>query len=212
MSSDSFAGAIPSVIIFDLGGVLMDFRGPERLAALLGERCDEELRRKWSSSQWHQAFGLGRCTSEEFAEGAVIEWDLDLSPSEFLREFATWPAGPFEGAVELLQTLHGSIPMACLTDTCPTHWDLHLTKWGLVQYFDWTFASHELGMVKPNPKLYDHVIKTIGVAPGRLLFLDDNIGNVRAARRSGMQAQQVRGIAEVRAVLAGIDAPVAQGD
>lgn len=197
----------PDVILFDLGGVLMDFGGLGRLAALSGEEEGPALQSRWVASRWVQAFERGACDAEAFAEGIVDDWGLDLEPAAFLDDFSRWSAGPFAGSLELVRSLHGTVRMGCLSNTNPVHWQRHLDRWGIVQHFDWTFSSHELGMTKPDPAVFRHVIRTIGLPPDRLLFLDDSDENVRAARDSGMRAERTRGLREVqdalRSLLAG---------
>lgn len=193
--------AVPEVILFDLGGVLMDFAGLQRLADLCGEPNSPDLRSRWAASPWLQAFERGHCDAEAFCAGIVADWDLDLTPNEFLVEFRSWPKGPFDGALDVLRSLHGRIQIGCLSNTNPIHWQLHLERWGVVQYFDRTFVSHELGMMKPDPEIYRYVVQRFGIAPQRVLFLDDSKDNVVAAREVGMKAEHVCGIEEVRHAL-----------
>ena len=192
----------PEAILFDLGGVLMDFSGLQRLAELTGEDNDAAFGERWGRSPWLQAFERGHCTATEFAAGVVGDWDLELTPEEFLLEFANWPAGPFEGAVELVRHLYGKVPMGCLSNTNPIHWQAHLDRWEIVRYFEWTFVSYELGMMKPDPDLYDYVLGEVGVAAGRLLFLDDCDEHVIAARERGIRSHAVVGLEAVRASIA----------
>jgi putative hydrolase of the HAD superfamily len=191
----------PEVVLFDLGGVLMNFGGLRRLAQLTGSEEGPALATRWASSKWVQAFEQGTCDADTFASGITAEWGLDLTPAEFLNDFAHWSAGPFTGSVDLVHRLQGTIQMGCLSNTNPVHWQRHLDHWGIVQHFDWTFTSHELGMMKPDPAMYMHVVGAIGLPPDRLLFLDDVEENVRAARSSGMRAEQTRGLQEVENAL-----------
>lgn len=191
----------PDAVLFDLGGVLMDFGGLRRLAELSGQAEDPSLRSRWVASKWVQAFERGTCDAAAFAEGVVADWGLDLAPAAFLDDFARWSAGPFAGSLELVRSLHGTVPMGCVSNTNPVHWQRHLDHWGIVQHFDWTFTSHELGMMKPDPAMFRHVIRTIGTSPDRLLFLDDSSEHVQAARALGMRAEQARGLREVRDAL-----------
>ncbi len=196
------AGPGPDAIVFDLGGVLMDFGGLRRLAELSGEDDGPALRSRWVGSSWAQAFERGECDADAFGAGVVRDWGLDLTPAEFVDDFARWSAGPSAGSVELVESLSGIVPMACVSNTNPAHWQRHLDRWGVVDHFDWTFVSHELGMLKPDPALFHHVIRTIGMTPDRLLFLDDVDEHVEAARRAGMRAERTRGVGEVRDALA----------
>lgn len=190
----------PDVVLFDLGGVLMDFGGPRRLVELSVEE-GPALRSKWVADRWVQAFERGACNAEAFADGVVNDWGLDLAPAAFLDDFAQWSAGPFAGSLELVRSLHGTIRMGCVSNTNPVHWQQHLDRWGIVEHFDWTFTSHEMGMMKPDPAVFRHVIRTIGTTPDRLLFLDDLDENVRSARSAGMRAERTRGLREVQDAL-----------
>lgn len=191
-------------ILFDLGGVLMNFGGLRRLAELSGHEYDAALTSKWVSSKWVQAFERGKCDADAFGRGVVHDWGLSLTPSEFVEEFSHWSAGPFPGAVDLLQSLHGTIRMGCLSNTNPTHWKQHLDRWGLVNYFDWAFVSHELGMMKPDADMFRHVVNTVGTTAERLLFLDDSKEHVEAARELGIRAEQTQGVDEVQDALASL--------
>jgi putative hydrolase of the HAD superfamily len=64
------------------------------------------------------------------------------------------------------------------------------------------FTSFEIGRRKPDRAAYEHVAEAIGTAPGRILFLDDVIENVRGARAAGMQAVHVRSPADVARAVA----------
>lgn len=188
---------MPEVVLFDLGGVLMDFVGLRRLAELAGEDDGPALRDRWIRSPWVGAFERGSCDADAFAAGMVQEWSLDLSPAEFMEDFRNWSAGPFPGSLDLVRGLQGTVQTGCLSNTNPAHWQQHLDRWGIVQHLDWTFTSHEMGMSKPNPAVFLHVIHALDRTPERLLFLDDAAENVRAARAVGLHAEQTRGLQEV---------------
>ena len=98
------------LVLFDLGGVLIEPGGVGPLRELAGIESDEELWTRWLGCTWVQSFESGACTPEEFAAGFVSEWMLDLSPDDFLAEFATWPQGPFPGADALVERVRAEVP------------------------------------------------------------------------------------------------------
>jgi HAD superfamily hydrolase (TIGR01509 family) len=55
--------------------------------------------------------------------------------------------------------------------------------------FSDVFLSHQTGVLKPDKAAFSHVLNNRGVAPEEILFLDDNPGNVSAARKIGMNAE-----------------------
>ncbi len=57
---------------------------------------------------------------------------------------------------------------------------------GLYEDFQKTFFSYRLKLVKPNLKIYRQVLKTLGLKPAELIFIDDSPQNVKAARACGI--------------------------
>jgi HAD superfamily hydrolase (TIGR01509 family) len=74
--------------------------------------------------------------------------------------------------------------------------------------FDVLVWSYKLGMAKPEPAIYQHVLKELGVEPGETLFLDDKMVNVEAARALGVRAMQFSTVEKLRRdlIAAGLNA------
>ncbi len=60
------------------------------------------------------------------------------------------------------------------------------------EHFDQVFYSYELGLIKPNPKIFLHVLEHINYKPSECIFIDDNRKNVKVARQIGMIGFQFR--------------------
>ncbi len=189
------------VLLFDLGGVLVEFDGITPLLELCAQRIDREAaRRFWLMSPSVRRFETGQCGAEEFAAGAVRELGLSLAPKLFLERFVSWDRGPMEGAFNLLESLRGRFLLACLSNNNELHWR-RLQEMGLAARFDRCYLSQEIGLMKPDRAAYDHVVRDLGVSPGEILFFDDNIECVEAARQAGLTARQTRGVSEAQAAL-----------
>lgn len=189
-------------VVFDLGGVLAAFAGVERMRTLARLDDDEELWRRWLTSDAVRAFERGASDAETFAAGVVEEFELRLSPDQFLTEFAEWLVGPMPGAEDLVVETRARVHTSCLSNTNAVHWQAGAHRWPLLRRFDHAFLSFELGMVKPDPEIFEHVVAALGVPASDVLFLDDNQLNVDAAMRVGLTAARVRGVDEARAALA----------
>ena len=190
-------------VVFDLGGVLAEFGGVERMRVLAGVDTSEQMWARWLTCEWVRAFERGRCSAEDFAVGVVTDWQLELAPERFLDEFAQWLVGPLPGAEELVVSTRAVTTVACLSNTNAVHWDAGAHRWPLLQRFDHTFLSFELGMVKPDPEIFAHAVDVLGVPPSHVLLLDDNRLNVDAAAEAGLDARLVVGVAEARTALVG---------
>ncbi len=187
--------------LFDLGGVLVEFRGVQRVAELLGEGAATEAHwRRWLGSGVVREFELGRLAPEEFAERFLGEFEVDVGPRELLAELADWISDPLPGALELLDELRPSFTVACLSNTNPLHVPRMQRAFGT--RFDHLFASCETGLLKPDREAFEHVRDELGLEPGAILFFDDALLNVEAARELGFAAARVHGPADCRAELA----------
>ena len=184
------------VVLFDLGGVLIDFGGVQPMKALSGIETDDELWERWLTCRWVRSFERGDCSPEQFSTGVVGDWKLTIEPAAFLTEFRGWPGGVIPGADELVQRVRDRMPAGCLSNTNALHWDHNFARWPLLDAFDYRFLSYELGIVKPDRELFERVAELLPSARDKVLFLDDNLLNVEAARAVGFAAAHVRGVSE----------------
>lgn len=190
------------IVLFDLGGVLIELSNIQAMGRFFGEQPEEEIWRRWLGCPWVRRFERGHCSADDFARGMVESWAMGTSPEIFLEAFVGWPRGLMPGARELVQSARSRIPVGCLSNTNPLHAERHALEEAVYELFDHRFLSHELGLVKPDREIYDHVVGALGVPASRILFLDDNQINVDGARAAGLPAERTRGLAEVRKALA----------
>jgi FMN phosphatase YigB (HAD superfamily) len=67
-------------------------------------------------------------------------------------------------------------------------------KFDWLNQFDHQTFSAEVTLVKPDPEIYEHSLRGVGVAPSEALFVDDKEPNVLGARAVGMRAIQFRSV------------------
>ncbi len=186
------------VVLFDLGGVLVDVSGVRAMRSLTGITNAEELWHRWLVCPWVRRFESGACSETAFADGLVAEWGLPVSPAAFLDSFRGWPIGPLRGAEELVAQTKPAVAVGCLSNTNALHWHDRFATWPLLELFDYRFASFEMGLLKPDAAVFEHVAAVLGMPPGRVLFLDDNSVNVNSAAAVGFRAARAVGVQEAR--------------
>ncbi|MBK5288392.1 MAG: HAD family phosphatase [Acidimicrobiia bacterium] len=182
------------VVLFDLGGVLIELRGVEPMRLLSGIDNDDELWERWLTCPWVRAFERGDCDATAFAEGIIGDWGLTAEPAAFLDAFRDWPVGPMPGATELVDAVRARLPVGCLSNTNALHTEEHFSRWPIFHAFDHRLLSYELGLLKPDRELFERVAEIVGAPPGRILFLDDNVINVEGATAAGVRAVHTRGV------------------
>lgn len=186
------------ILLFDLGGVVVESAGLAVLHERLPAMAPAQIQARWLGSEAVGRFERGAISPDEFAQAFLAEWPLQLQPAAFLREFASWVRGFLPGAARLLAHLRQRHTVACLSNTNAVHWGVL----GEVRdAFDVCIVSHLIGHMKPDRAAYELALQRLGAEPQRVCFFDDLAANVEAAHALGLQAVQVRGVGEAAAAL-----------
>src|SRR5262249_26883996 len=130
----------------------------------------EQIRQRWIACPHIQLFEIGQLTCREFAALFVRDWDVIVSPDEFLLEFRSWTRGFIPGARSLLRSLRNNYRLAALSNSNATHWDRNVSDHGLLDLFDAAFSSHELGWHKPDPRIYMEALSRLGINANESIF------------------------------------------
>jgi HAD superfamily hydrolase (TIGR01509 family) len=192
----------PELILFDLGGVLVEVASRAEIHAWMPTPLDlSQWTERWPAEHVFEAFEMGLLTEAEFGERFITEFPLTTTPDVFLAAFDSWVRGILPGTLDLLAELRDSFRLAALSNTNALHWKRLDTELGIPALFERVFTSYELGLRKPDPAIYYRTLSALGVEPGQVLFFDDNAANIATGRDLGMQAHRVDRPEGVRATL-----------
>lgn len=189
------------LLLFDVGGVLVELSGVAAIRDWRGELTAEDIWHLWFRSPAVREFETGRMEAEAFAIAMVSELQLAIAPDEFLTSFAQWPSRLYPGTLDLLARIPRRYRRALLSNSNAVHWPRVIDEFGLGNAVDDWFVSHVLGAMKPDDAAFEHVMRALDCKPEHILFFDDNLPNIDAARRLGMRAELVRGLAETEQAL-----------
>jgi glucose-1-phosphatase len=190
------------VVLFDVGGVLVQLSGIATLLQWMGDGATEEqMWRTWLRSDSVRKFETGRSAAADFAAGVVAEFGLKIPPQEFLASFSGWPTGLYPGTLEMLSLIPKTYRRAMLSNSNVLHWNRMMLDMKLGPAFEHHFSSHLTGRIKPDTEAFAHVTESLRCRPDQVVFLDDNALNVESAQAFGMQAIRVKGAAEARRAL-----------
>jgi glucose-1-phosphatase len=190
------------VILFDVGGVLVELSGLAKLLSWLGHRVTaEQARTLWLTSPTVRLFETGKMQPSTFAQQMITELSLRVDSEEFLTELYIRSQRIMPGAVELVRRIPRIFVRATLCNTNALQWPRLMEQDDLVAAFDHHFASHLTGKIKPDEEAFQHVLATLGCEGPETLFLDDSQLNVAAAKRVGVTAYQVQGPVEAEQAL-----------
>ncbi len=195
-------------VLFDIGGVIAPFTGLSSLRRLTGG-SELDAATQWLRSPIVRRFEAGAIDEWEFASGVIEEWRFELTPAQFLTQFADWLDDPYPGAEDLVRETAGRVRVGCLSNTNALQWRGRISHWPVSALFTERLLSFELGAVKPDREIFDLAIARLAVPSRAVLLLDDNPLNVAGARTAGLRAEQALGVDGARAALSryGIVAP-----
>lgn len=189
------------MLLFDLGGVLVDVAPVSQMLDSLSLPRDPTIIARWAAVDAWIRFETGQIDATTFCRQFSAEFAMDLEPARVLLEFEAWNRGMLPGAVELLTELRTNHRLAVLSNTNEVHWKRLSGEMRVPDLVDHAFASHLIGLRKPDARAFRHVADQIGVSLDALVFFDDNRDNVEAALALGMRAWQVEGVAALRSRL-----------
>ena len=190
------------VLLFDLGGVLIELNDLSELLQLNGHEMP--VNKPWSDwlySPAVRAFEMGISTKDQFADKYIEETNLPIKRDEFLNAFIQLPKGLYPDAHRLIERCRDRYFIACLSNTNALHWQRLIHEMGIDRMFDQHFASHLTGKLKPDRESFEHVLQRLNCDPPAIVFLDDNEMNVTAARSVGIIAYRTQGAREAEKIL-----------
>lgn len=190
-----------SAVLFDVGGVLIELNGLPSIAKLLeSDQSLDDIYKYWMAAPSVIGHETGQISSEEFSIEVVKDLNLDISPSAFMENFATWIVGTFPDTFTLLDSIPNHIKVAALSNTSPAHW-VEVEKTGLSDKIEHLFLSHEIGHLKPHPPSFQAAVDGLQLPAEEIIFFDDNMQNVQAANAFGLKAHQALNPTHAKQVL-----------
>ena len=152
--------------------------------------------------EWHARHDRGHSVAQSCAELAVAHPDQ----AELIRAWGSrseeMVAGPIEGSVEILRELReAGVRCYALTNMERETYPRRLARYPFLSWFDGTVVSGFEGVVKPEPEIFERLLRRFNLRPATTVLIDDNEANVEAARSLGMPAVRFRSPGQLRAEL-----------
>jgi 2-haloacid dehalogenase len=196
----------PSAVVFDLGGVLIDWNPRHLYRTLIpDERAMEEFLATVCTGPWNECQDAGRTIAEAEAELLARHPQHEELIRAYYAQFDRMLAGPIHGTVAILEALHEQgVPLYALTNWSRETFHHARRRFAFLQRFRGIVVSGELGMMKPDARIFWHLTETHGLRPADCLFIDDSPKNVAGARAAGLQAIHFTGPDPLREELRGL--------
>lgn len=189
-------------IIFDLGDVILNIDVPvaSKSFAELSGREQAEILEIFSKNALFRQFETGELDEAGFRN--YIRKILDFTDLSDVAIDTAWNSLLLDlppERVELLQKLAKNYRLFLLSNTS----SIHITQVNKIleastgikkldDLFEIVFLSYEMGLMKPDPKIYQQVLDQAGLIAEETLFLDDNRDNIESAAKLGIETIHVQ--------------------
>jgi epoxide hydrolase-like predicted phosphatase len=204
-------------VVWDLGGVILrtaDWSLRSQWEDRLGLPRMQLTRLVFESDASRRA-SLGQATDEDVWQSVGEALHLDPPTLARLRRDYFARDQIDAALMEFIRGLRSRVRVGMITNAWPDIRRYLVSTWGIADAFDPLIVSAEVGLAKPDARIYQLALERLGIEPAAAVFVDDFEDNVAGARWVGMQAVHFtstpQAITALRALLRGPEA-VTQAD
>jgi len=208
--------SLPSrTVIFDYGEVISLSQSPADRAVIaslagVGDGAGDGAagERFWTAYSAHRD-GLDEGSAgvaaywRAIADDIGASWDDARLHELWAADFRSWlSVNP--AIIDVLADLRaGGTPLALLSNAGPDYGS-YFRHGPLADFFSACYVSGELGLLKPHPEIYRHVLGDLGITPAAAVFIDNRESNVAGAEALGITGHVFTDAARLRAFLASL--------
>jgi 2-haloacid dehalogenase len=194
----------PAAVVFDLGGVLIDWDPRHLYRALF---VDDEEGMEWflanvTTPAWNAEQDRGRSWDDAVAELIERHPEHEELIRAFRERWLEMLGGAHEDTVEVLAEVRsGGVPVYALTNWSADTFELARESFPFLGWFRGVLVSGREKLAKPDTRIFRLLLERFSLVPESTVFIDDSPANVAAAQALGIDAIQFRGASELRAEL-----------
>lgn len=179
-----------SVIVFDLGNVLLPFNYRIMLDKL--EKIEKNLGHRFlkfyqDNYHIHRSFEKGELSEEEFLDVMLANLDNKLDRETFCNYYSK-VFFENKNVTALLPELKKNYKLVLLSNTNSIHWKYGWKDFDFIKYFDKLVLSYKVKAYKPEERIYKAVEDFTKKPPGEHIFIDDIQEYSDAAKKLGWDA------------------------
>lgn len=194
-------------IIFDLGGVLIDWNPRYMYRKIFDDETKmEDFLASVTTHGWNEMQDGGRSLAEatELLVSEQPEWEAEIRA--FYDRWEEMLGGPIFGTLELLDTLKrsGRYRMLALTNWSAETFPVALERYDFLGWFEGILVSGQENLKKPDVKIYQLMVERFQLDPNKTLFIDDSERNIKGASRVGLNTIHFESPMQLREKLADV--------
>jgi 2-haloacid dehalogenase len=178
-----------SIVVFDLGGVLIDWDPRYLYRKLFGgdTHAMEEFLATVCTQSWNEQQDAGRPFAEACASLKQVHPGKAKLIDAWFERYDETLGGPISGTVEILAELNsGGVPLYALSNWSAETFPAALKRFEFLKWFTGVMLSGEVKLLKPDPRIFKLFLDTFSIDPAMAVYIDDREPNVEAATTCGM--------------------------
>ena len=190
-------------VVFDVGGVLLEWNPPSVIAGLYPDPAIQTVIRQqiFEHADWHE-FDRGTYSEDAAAEHFAKSSGLSVDETRMLIRVTRESLLPIADTVKLVEDLAAAgVHLYLLSNMPVSTFEYLVQRHRFFGHFKHLVISGAILLVKPEPAIYKHLVDQTGIVPGESVFIDDLLKNIIAARECGFHAIQFSDAASCRGQL-----------
>lgn len=172
-------------IVFDFGNVILSFD----YRIFYNKISVDQLKHKKNFSKILEEYETGKINTDEFYNKCKKLLELDISQQEFENAFTSIFTHKHP-IPELVKKLKPNYKIGLISDINPLHLDNNLKKAINMDLFDSQSLSFEIGIKKPDKRIYEDCLSKLGVKAEECIYIDDIKWNAEGASKLGFYGIQ----------------------
>ena len=191
-------------VVFDLGKVLLDWSPGYFYRSHFGddEAALERFLAEVVTPDWIAEMDAGKPVAVAIAEGCARHPNHAELIARWRDGWNTMLRGEIAGTVEILSELRArGTRLYSITNFSTETYPQAYLRFPFLSWFEHTVVSGELGIIKPDRRIFEHAIERCRLDPARSVFIDDMRANVEAAQECGFHVIHFTSPESLRATL-----------
>jgi len=196
----------PTVAVFDIGGVLIDWNPAYLYRKLLSDEASvSKFLAEICTGEWNAQFDAGM----PFAEGIAALIKIYPEKAELIEAYwLRWHemlGGEVPGTARILSRLKAAgVPVHAISNWSAETFPRALARFPFLDAFDILVVSGREKVIKPNPAIFHAFLERSGLPASACIFIDDNRTNIAAAASLGFHTEHFRSADNLERRLAGV--------
>lgn len=178
-------------IIFDLGGVLIDWNPEYLYQKIFGDKNEmKAFLETVCTSEWNEEQDAGRTLADGTSVLTRQFPDHTTAIQAYYQRWDEMLGGAIEGTLDIFKIIKqsGKYKLYALTNWSAETFPIAMKRYEFLNWFDGIVVSGTEKCRKPAEKFYNILLSRYNLAAAETIFIDDNKRNIDAAASMGIKA------------------------